>query len=163
MPEFTQLHVLQQIDCGLARASTRWSQSLCTSKVATNADAGVSILRTGACVQIHRVISRDWKLWHDRVQSAWRRDGHDNNWLLLEFALSLPFAIGLKTEAVSRSLAATMIAEVTASMRHTALLTSVSFRAWHPRRTGADGMIMHRPSRAGPSGRSFQRGSISST
>ena len=62
-------------------------------------------------MQMHRVISRDWKLWHNSVASAWRRDGHDNNWLLLEFALSLPFAVGLKTEAVSRALAATMIAE----------------------------------------------------
>lgn len=40
-----------------------------------------------------------------------RRDGHDNNWLLLEFALSIPFAIGLKTEAVSRLLALTLLAE----------------------------------------------------
>ncbi len=68
--------------------------------------------------QIHRVISRDWKLWHSGVASAWRRDGHDNNWLLLEFALSLPFAVGLKTEAVSRALAATMVAEVPQSAPH---------------------------------------------
>ena len=49
---------------------------------------------------------------HDlRVPMEVRRDGHDNNWLLLEFALSIPFAIGLKTEAVSRLLALTMLAE----------------------------------------------------
>ncbi len=95
--------------------------------MAGSKDVGVTILRPGAWVQIHRVISRDWKLWHDRVQSAWRRDGHDNNWLLLEFALSLPFAIGLKTEAVSRSLAATMIAEVVFATRRTAWLSCVSF------------------------------------
>ena len=70
------------------------------------------LMPLSVCAQIHRVISRDWKLWHNNVASAWRRDGHDNNWLLLEFALSLPFAVGLKTEAVSRTLAATMIAEV---------------------------------------------------
>jgi len=62
-------------------------------------------------LQILRVIDRDWNLLHYKMTPDWRHDGHDNNWLLLEFALSLPFAIGFKTEAVSRALAFTMIAE----------------------------------------------------
>ena len=81
-----------------------------------------------ALVQIHRVISRDWKLWHSSVASAWRRDGHDNNWLLLEFALSLPFAVGLQTEAVSRALAATMVAEVRCSRVAWSCLSAVVVR-----------------------------------
>jgi len=35
----------------------------------------------------------------------------DNNWLLLEFAMALPFAIGFKTAAVSRLLALTLVME----------------------------------------------------
>lgn len=51
-------------------------------------------------------------LQHDiKIPEAIRRDGHDNNWLLVEFLLALPFAIGFKTEIVSRLLAATMMAE----------------------------------------------------
>ena len=40
----------------------------------------------------------------------WRPE-QDNNWLLLEFALALPFAIGLKTALVSRLLALTLALE----------------------------------------------------
>ena len=56
-------------------------------------------------LQIKRVIARDWALF--RQHSAYRglTDGHDNNWLLAEFALALPFAVGFKTAAVSRLLA----------------------------------------------------------
>lgn len=39
------------------------------------------------------------------------QDGHDNNWLLLEFILALPFAVGFKTEVVSRLLALTLALE----------------------------------------------------
>ena len=35
----------------------------------------------------------------------------DNNWLLVEFAMALPFAIGFKTAAVSRLLALTLVLE----------------------------------------------------
>ena len=35
----------------------------------------------------------------------------DNNWLLLECALSLPLAVGLKTAVVSRLLAAALVLE----------------------------------------------------
>ena len=62
-------------------------------------------------LQIRRVVDRDWNLWHYAMTPEWRHDGHDNNWLLLELLLALPFAIGYKTEAVSRALAATMLAE----------------------------------------------------
>ncbi|GAB4821229.1 hypothetical protein N2152v2_008275 [Parachlorella kessleri] len=44
-------------------------------------------------VQFQRVIARDFVLW----ANVPHRDGHDNNWLLLEFLLSLPFAVGFKT------------------------------------------------------------------
>ncbi|BDA42266.1 probable surfeit locus protein 4 homolog at C-terminar half [Coccomyxa sp. Obi] len=63
-------------------------------------------------VQMHRVIMRDWALW-SKVENdgVWRKDGHDNNWLLLEFLLSLPFAVGFKTALVSRLLALTLSLE----------------------------------------------------
>ena len=35
----------------------------------------------------------------------------DNNWLLVEFAMALPFAIGFKTATVSRLLALTLVLE----------------------------------------------------
>jgi uncharacterized membrane protein YphA (DoxX/SURF4 family) len=35
----------------------------------------------------------------------------DNNWLLVEFALALPFAVGLKTALVSRLLALVLALE----------------------------------------------------
>ncbi|CAD7703390.1 unnamed protein product [Ostreobium quekettii] len=56
-------------------------------------------------VQIRRVLARDWSLWRKKGRDHWGiKDGHDNNWLLLEFALSLPFAVGYQTEIVSRGL-----------------------------------------------------------
>mmetsp|Transcript_14171 Transcript_14171/g.36369 ORF Transcript_14171/g.36369 Transcript_14171/m.36369 type:complete len:391 (+) Transcript_14171:154-1326(+) len=62
--------------------------------------------------QLKRVMLRDMALWS---QETWRRggvqDGHDNNWLLLEFILALPFAVGFKTEVVSRLLALTLALE----------------------------------------------------
>ncbi len=63
--------------------------------------------------QIKRVIQRDWALWsrHSSHIESWRRDGHDNNWLLLEFALAIPFAVGFKTSVVSRLLALTLALE----------------------------------------------------
>ena len=30
---------------------------------------------------------------------AWLRDAHDNNWLLLEAALAVPFVVGYRTAA----------------------------------------------------------------
>ncbi|KAK9901596.1 hypothetical protein WJX75_003946 [Coccomyxa subellipsoidea] len=63
-------------------------------------------------VQIHRVIMRDWALWSKfDNDGVWRKDGHDNNWLLLEFVLSLPFAVGFKLAWVSRLLALTLSLE----------------------------------------------------
>ncbi|KAL4444581.1 hypothetical protein ABPG77_002398 [Micractinium sp. CCAP 211/92] len=62
--------------------------------------------------QLQRVIARDFILWkHIPHSKLWERDGHDNNWLLLEFVLALPFAVGFKTGAVARALAATLAAE----------------------------------------------------
>ncbi|CAK0770665.1 hypothetical protein CVIRNUC_003790 [Coccomyxa viridis] len=63
-------------------------------------------------VQMYRVAMRDWALWSKlEYDSMWRKDGHDNNWLLMEFAMALPFAVGFKTAAVSRLLALTLVLE----------------------------------------------------
>ena len=34
-----------------------------------------------------------------RPVEAWLRDAHDNNWLLLEAALAVPFVVGYRTAA----------------------------------------------------------------
>lgn len=64
--------------------------------------------------QAHRIMERDFVIFsgnripHSRL---WERDGHDNNWLLLEFALALPFAAGFRTAATARLLALTLALE----------------------------------------------------
>lgn len=40
-----------------------------------------------------------------------KHDGHDNNWILLEFALAVPLVLGFKTAVVSRILIAALLAE----------------------------------------------------
>eukprot|EP00191_Tetraselmis_sp_GSL018_P004552 CAMPEP_0177596572 /NCGR_PEP_ID=MMETSP0419_2-20121207/11176_1 /TAXON_ID=582737 /ORGANISM="Tetraselmis sp., Strain GSL018" /LENGTH=304 /DNA_ID=CAMNT_0019088537 /DNA_START=1064 /DNA_END=1976 /DNA_ORIENTATION=- len=62
-------------------------------------------------VQIKRVMLRDMALWKSEARRGALIDGHDNNWLLLEFVLALPFAVGFKTETVSRLLACTLALE----------------------------------------------------
>ena len=62
--------------------------------------------------QVQRIIARDFILFNHLPHSAlWERDGHDNNWLLLEFLLALPLGVGLRTGPVARLLAATLAAE----------------------------------------------------
>eukprot|EP00192_Tetraselmis_astigmatica_P010490 CAMPEP_0117668568 /NCGR_PEP_ID=MMETSP0804-20121206/11624_1 /TAXON_ID=1074897 /ORGANISM="Tetraselmis astigmatica, Strain CCMP880" /LENGTH=377 /DNA_ID=CAMNT_0005476479 /DNA_START=169 /DNA_END=1302 /DNA_ORIENTATION=+ len=61
--------------------------------------------------QLKRVMLRDMALWSSDHARGGIVDGHDNNWLLLEFLLSMPFAIGFKTEVVSRLLAGTLALE----------------------------------------------------
>lgn len=56
-------------------------------------------------LQIKRVIARDWALFRQHTAYRGLTDGHDNNWLLAEFVLAIPFAVGFKTAAVSRLLA----------------------------------------------------------
>lgn len=44
------------------------------------------------CMQLQRVAARDYILYvqHDvRIPLEARRDGHDNNWLLLEFVFAV--------------------------------------------------------------------------
>ncbi|KAI3426484.1 hypothetical protein D9Q98_008850 [Chlorella vulgaris] len=62
--------------------------------------------------QLQRVIARDFILVNHLPHSKlWERDGHDNNWLLVEFLLALPFALGYKTSIVARLLAITLVCE----------------------------------------------------
>ena len=46
--------------------------------------------------QLNRVVARDFALFAHRTQSMYR-DGHDNNWLLVEFLLGIPLAVGYKS------------------------------------------------------------------
>ena len=70
-------------------------------------------------MQLQRVLASDFGVWAGAGAGAaaggrdalWERDGHDNNWLLLEFLLALPFSVGYKTPAVARLLAAALVAE----------------------------------------------------
>ena len=63
-------------------------------------------------VQAQRIIARDYIIFnHLPHGKLWERDGHDNNWLLLEFGLALPLGIGLYTAPVARLLAGTLAAE----------------------------------------------------
>lgn len=62
--------------------------------------------------QMSRVVARDFALFAGG--SGARRgpkDGHDNNWLLAEFALGVPLAVGYKSEWTSRALVATLFLE----------------------------------------------------
>ena len=46
---------------------------------------------------MNRVVARDFALFVSHPESMYR-DGHDNNWLLLEFLLGVPLAVGFKSE-----------------------------------------------------------------
>ena len=60
-------------------------------------------------MQAIRVIERDyqWVVHSD----YFRKDGHDNNFLILEALLAIPFALGFKTKWICPALAATLMAE----------------------------------------------------
>lgn len=60
-------------------------------------------------MQAKRVIQRDWKMVVERTY--FRYDGHDNNFLLIEAALAVPFAIGYRTGLIAPLLAITLIGE----------------------------------------------------
>ena len=56
--------------------------------------------------QIQRIIARDYNLFrHASADEVWDQGHHDNNILLIEFGLALPFALGWRTGLVSRLLA----------------------------------------------------------
>ena len=44
--------------------------------------------------QLSRVIARDWAFVNQRAMG--KPDGHDNNWLILQCVLSIPFAVGYR-------------------------------------------------------------------
>ncbi len=65
--------------------------------------------------------------WTHRVDPT---DGHDNNWLILELALSLPFAAGYKTRGVTLGLAATLAAEALTCWRFWRFRADAARGAW---------------------------------
>jgi hypothetical protein len=70
------------------------------------------LLAMGGLAQLRRVAARGWRPWrpvHGGTVSF--ADGHDNNFLLAELVLALPFALGWRMGPVSRALAATLAAE----------------------------------------------------
>ncbi|KAL6750070.1 hypothetical protein V8C86DRAFT_2823294 [Haematococcus lacustris] len=97
-------------------------------------------------MQSRRIVARDWALWHPGVMMMTGRegqtvsvpamhhygmpDGHDNNWLLLELALALPFALGLKTRITSRLLSLVLLAEALTSW---AFWMPHAWPSWHYR------------------------------
>ena len=60
-------------------------------------------------MQVRRVILRDWEIYAKK--SYLRPDGHDNNFLLFEALLSVPFAVGYRTRLVGPLLALALLAE----------------------------------------------------
>ncbi len=60
-------------------------------------------------MQVRRVILRDWAIYAQK--SYLRPDGHDNNFLLLEALLAVPFAVGYRTRVVAPLLALTLLGE----------------------------------------------------
>ncbi|KAL0026058.1 hypothetical protein WJX79_006016 [Trebouxia sp. C0005] len=71
------------------------------------------VLWSGA-PQILRIMVHNWAVvfrhpYHEG--HSIKHDGHDNNWLLAEFALGLPFALGFKTSVVTRLMIATLLLE----------------------------------------------------
>jgi hypothetical protein len=72
-----------------------------------------ALLLSGGLAQLRRVSSRGWRPWRRWAapSSVAFEDGHDNNFLLLELALSLPFALGWRVPQVTRMLAGTLFAE----------------------------------------------------
>ena len=84
--------------------------------------------------QIKRIVARDFALFvrqsSDDVLRGAYRDGHDNNWLLLEFALAAPLAAGWGGHVVTRALTLTLFAEAFGCWRFWAPRT---FRPDHAR------------------------------
>ena len=86
--------------------------------------------------QIQRIVARDFALFAPSSDAGSRtlrgayRDGHDNNWLLLEFALATPLAIGWGGHVVTRALTLTLFAEAFGCWRFWAPRT---FRPDHAR------------------------------
>jgi uncharacterized membrane protein YphA (DoxX/SURF4 family) len=72
-------------------------------------------------------ISRRSELWSHRVDPT---DGHDNNWLILELILSIPFAFGYKTRPVTLSLAATLACEALSAWRFWRFRADAARGAW---------------------------------
>lgn len=72
-----------------------------------------ALLLSGGLAQLRRVSARGWRPWrHWAVPGTVAfEDGHDNNFLLVELALSLPFALGWRVPEVTRMLAGTLLAE----------------------------------------------------
>ena len=72
-----------------------------------------ALLLSGGLAQLRRVSARGWRPWRRWAApaSVAFEDGHDNNFLLLELALSLPFALGWRVPEVTRMLAGTLFAE----------------------------------------------------
>lgn len=74
-----------------------------------------ALLLSGGLAQLRRVSRRGWRPWRRWAapSSVAFEDGHDNNFLLLELALALPYALGWRVPEVTRALAATLFAEAT--------------------------------------------------
>jgi uncharacterized membrane protein YphA (DoxX/SURF4 family) len=72
-------------------------------------------------------ISHRAELWSHRVDPT---DGHDNNWLILELILSIPFAFGYKTKPVTLSLAATLACEALSAWRFWRFRADAARGAW---------------------------------
>lgn len=72
-----------------------------------------ALLLSGGLAQLRRVSARGWRPWrHWAVPGTVAfEDGHDNNFLLVELALSLPYALGWRVPEVTRMLSGTLLAE----------------------------------------------------
>lgn len=72
-----------------------------------------ALLLTGGLAQLRRVSARGWRPWRRWAapSSVAFEDGHDNNFLLLELALAIPYALGWRVPEVTRMLSATLFAE----------------------------------------------------
>ena len=72
-----------------------------------------ALLLSGGLAQLRRVSRRGWRPWRRWAApgSVAFEDGHDNNFLLFELALALPYALGWRVPEVTRALAATLFAE----------------------------------------------------
>ena len=70
------------------------------------------LLAVGGLAQLRRVSARGWRPWRAvHAGTVSFSDGHDNNFLLAQLLLALPFAAGWRTRSVSRALALVMTAE----------------------------------------------------
>ena len=71
-----------------------------------------ALFAVGGLAQLRRVAARGWRPWRAvPVGSVAFDDGHDNNFLLLELALAVPYALGWRLPAVTRGLVVTLLAE----------------------------------------------------